>query len=423
MGASTDLAGFVASTEAPATVVRPSPRRASPGDGGSAAAGVRATIGRRVVELDGVRGLAALAVMGGHWLAVVPHRAAGPVNGPLTSGLNWLLGTPLQAFVAGGQMVILFFVLSGMVLALPRLAGRQIPYGRYLLTRALRLYPAAWAATALSALVFLVLRPHTEPGFTTWLRVQLDAPIPSAGVFHFTGLIIPFDPSRLDGPLWSLEQELRLSLLLPLLVLLVRRYHSLVVFFIAVVLIVEGTASSTVLASWAWTPVVGGCFLLGVLLARHRERLNHLWAGMSKPARRLAGLGMVLSFWIPTRFASYVFVDRLALNLIPALGACAVIVAAQGPGLRQRLRTRVPAWLGRISYSLYVVHIVVLHLLLGVRPAGLPVIDLAPAGIVLSLGLATLMQRYVEAPALALGRRTLGGFRKPARPAIPAAPC
>jgi peptidoglycan/LPS O-acetylase OafA/YrhL len=80
------------------------------------------------------------------------------------------------------------------------------------------------------------------------------------------------------------------------------------------------------------------------------------------------------------------------------------VVAAQGHGVRERLRTRVPAWLGRISYSLYVVHIVVMFLLLGALPPAVAVIDVAPAGIVLSLGLATLLQRFVEAPAIALGR-------------------
>jgi peptidoglycan/LPS O-acetylase OafA/YrhL len=359
---------------------------------------------RRLVELDGVRGLAALAVMCGHWLVAAPPSAPGPVNGVVMAGVHGLLRTPLAAFVAGSQMVILFFVLSGMVLALPRFAGTKIPYGRYLLTRALRLYPAAWAAAGLAVMVFLLV-PHAPPGATPWLRNQFDAPLPSSGVFHFVGLILPFDPSRLDAPLWSLEQELRLSVLLPLLVLLVRRYHAPVMFLIATLLIVEGTASTQMLSSWRWTPVAAGCFLFGILLARHREALNHRWAGMSALARRLIGLGILLSFWIPERYSHLGLVNRFLFNLIPALGACAFLVAAQGSGLRRRLSARVPAWLGRISFSLYVVHLVVLRLLLGLAPAGVPVIDIAPVGIAVSLGLAALMHHYVEAPGVALGRR------------------
>ena len=278
--------------------------------------------------------------------------------------------------------MILFFVLSGMVLALPRFAGKKIPYDRYLLARALRLYPVAWAAAGLAVLVFLLV-PHALPGSTPWLRNQFNAPLPSFSVFDFIGMVFPFDPTRFDAPLWSLEQELRLSVLLPLLVLLVRRYHAPVMFLVATLLIVEGTASTQMLSSWRWTPVAAGCFLLGILLARHRESLNDLWAGTSALARVLVGLGILLSFWIPERFSHLGLDNRFLFNLIPALGGCALLVAAQGPGLRRRLSTRVPAWLGRISFSLYVVHFVVLRLLLGLAP-GVPVIDIAPAGIALS---------------------------------------
>jgi peptidoglycan/LPS O-acetylase OafA/YrhL len=382
-------------------------------EGASGDSGVRGAGARRLLELDGVRGLAALSVMCGHWLVASPTVGTGPVNGPLMFVLHHLLSTPLAAFVAGSQMVILFFVLSGMVLALPRFAGRKIPYGRYLLARALRLYPAVWTAAALSVLVFVVVGPHMEHGFTTWVRLQFDGRLPSSSIFHAVGVILPFDTTRLDGPMWSLEQELRMSVLLPLLVFVVRRYHAPVVFSVAIVLIVEGTASTYVLSSWQWTPVAAGCFLLGILLARHREALDHRWAAMPKSTRRLVGLGILLAFWIPNYWSNLALIQRFLFNLIPALGACAFIVAAQGPGLRQRLSARVPAWLGRISYSLYLVHVVVMHLVLGLRPAGVGVIDLAPLGIALSLALATLMQHYVEAPGIALGRRLARPRAKP----------
>ena len=90
--------------------------------------------------------------------------------------------------------------------------------------------------------------------------------------------------------------------------------------------------------------------------------------------------------------------------LLPILGACAVIVAAQGRGMRGWLSGRVPAWLGRISYSLYLVHCVVLKLIATVWPYGGSPIALAPAGIALSLAAATILQRTVEAPAIRLSK-------------------
>ena len=133
----------------------------APKGSASSANRAQARPSRRLVELDGLRGLAALSVVCFHWLLTDPAFAIDPGSGPLTSGMNWLNETPLRALVAGPEMVLLFFVLSGMVLALPRLAGRGATYGRYLLSRALRLYPAVWAVTAIAALALLV-----EPGDT-----------------------------------------------------------------------------------------------------------------------------------------------------------------------------------------------------------------------------------------------------------------
>jgi len=72
--------------------------------------------------------------------------------------------------------------------------------------------------------------------------------------------------------------------------------------------------------------------------------------------------------------------------------------------MRAWLSGRVPAWLGRISYSLYLVHCVVLKLIATVVPNGGSPILLAPAGIAISLVLATILQRTVEAPAIKLAK-------------------
>ncbi len=68
-------------------------------------------------------------------------------------------------------------------------------------------------------------------------------------------------------------------------------------------------------------------------------------------------------------------------DLVPAVGACALVVPAQAGSLGWLLWTRLAAWLGRISYSLYLIHIVVMHLLVGLFENAMPTIDLAPVGI------------------------------------------
>jgi peptidoglycan/LPS O-acetylase OafA/YrhL len=366
----------------------------------------------RLRELDGLRGLAALSVVFYHWLLVDPSNPGGPVGGSLTSGMNWLYATPLGSLVAGPQMVLLFFVLSGMVLSLPRLSGRKVPYGRYVLIRAGRLYPAAWAAAALSGLGLLVLPMSARPGLPWWLSVTLQRPFGTAASLHFATLIGAFDPSQLDGPMWSLEQELRVSLLLPLLVFVVRRCHWSVVFAIASGLIIGGTLAVPVgTYLWAWTPAVVGCFLLGSLIARHRRWLVSAWAWIPGAGQTLLLLGVLVTFWIPAR-GTGMGIPGYLLTLIPVLGACILIVGAQVGRTRRALTRPTIGWLGRISYSLYLLHVVVLRVLVVANPLRVPLIVLAPIGIGITLLLATVMQRYVEAPALAFVRRA--NFRRAA---------
>ena len=77
------------------------PVRVEAESGASGSRDARGTGQRRVVELDGVRGLAALGVMCGHWLVAAPASAPGPVNGVVMGALNVFGHTPLVAVVAG----------------------------------------------------------------------------------------------------------------------------------------------------------------------------------------------------------------------------------------------------------------------------------------------------------------------------------
>jgi hypothetical protein len=77
----------------------------------------------RLPSLDGLRGVAALIVVVHHTLLTVPSLSVAYfLDGPAAvrgSKAWWLSWTPLHLIWAGGEAVIVFFVLSGFVLALP----------------------------------------------------------------------------------------------------------------------------------------------------------------------------------------------------------------------------------------------------------------------------------------------------------------
>ena len=74
----------------------------------------------RLDELDALRGLAALTVVGQHCLMVSPWIGGGAPPGALPPAWVGFAGLPpLAALWSGQEAVTLFFVLSGFVLALP----------------------------------------------------------------------------------------------------------------------------------------------------------------------------------------------------------------------------------------------------------------------------------------------------------------
>jgi peptidoglycan/LPS O-acetylase OafA/YrhL len=75
----------------------------------------------------------------------------------------------LPLLMGGRFAVMLFFVLSGFVLALPYFAGTSAAYGPYLVRRFCRLYPPFAFAVLVSALLCYLLGGVALPGLSDWL--------------------------------------------------------------------------------------------------------------------------------------------------------------------------------------------------------------------------------------------------------------
>lgn len=101
----------------------------------------------RLKQLDGLRGLAALAVF-------VCHSTEMMVNNPNTLRV-W---PPLRSLWDGQAAVVLFFVLSGFVLTLPYVgpSPKRVDTAPFIVRRLTRLYPAYWTAILLA--LFFSLR-------------------------------------------------------------------------------------------------------------------------------------------------------------------------------------------------------------------------------------------------------------------------
>jgi len=107
------------------------------------------------------------------------------------------------------------------------------------------------------------------------------------------------------------------------------------------------------------------CFVAGILLARHRHEAVAWFIRLGSGARALLLIAAILLFtypsWMAPAWFSHAHRHHFDDILAVTLGGCAFMVWALGSQTVARfLRGRLPQFLGRISYSLYLLHAVVL---------------------------------------------------------------
>ncbi|KQQ05632.1 MULTISPECIES: acyltransferase family protein [unclassified Rathayibacter] len=341
----------------------------------------------RFVELDGLRGLAALGV-------VVYHLTSSfSTDNPEAPAS--LIGLPYGMF--GVQ---LFFVISGFVILMT--AERAERPSDFAISRLTRLYPAYWIAVVVSIVVGALAH---VPG-TDLTPLQL--------LLNFTMvqrlLLVP----DVNGAFWTLAIEMQFYLIVLLLLVVTRCRISdrLVRVLVGAWLGLAAVAAfaAHVLAGGvdvASAPVAvrilanvtlaeyGPLFCFGMLLFLARRR------GRFEPLAVPAGLVAAVSASLLHDWTHGAVV----------LGICALFAAV---ALRDRtavLRWAPLLWLGRISYSLYILHVVVGYAILA---ALWPVVGRDAAGIaafgavlLLSWGLNALAEQRLS-PAW---RRTLTSWR------------
>jgi peptidoglycan/LPS O-acetylase OafA/YrhL len=372
----------------------------------------------RISELDAVRGIAALVVVLHHcWETLLPDQNTFPflpAHTPLTATLRiaaWINLSPLKLLFCGRAAVGLFFVLSGLVLS--RQIQANAAYGQFLVRRVFRIWvPFALVILAAAALALGLSGPLPQ---LPWINESWSVPVTWQLVAgHLLMLGIPAYVT-LDNPIWSLIHEMRISLVFPLLARLAGRgvsrllAGSVALFTLLsithltgpVIAQVHSQTGRELLHSLVDTARYCLFFVLGIVLAtrgdRITERLRQLPAARRRQLWALAFLLLAIPY-----VAGY-------LELAYALGAALLLALCMGsPRVRQWLAAPWLTWLGKVSYSLYLVHLLVLltlvHTLRGLMP--LPVIlALAVTG---SFAAAALCNRLIEMPANRLGRRLAG---------------
>jgi peptidoglycan/LPS O-acetylase OafA/YrhL len=364
--------------------------------------------GRRIVALDGLRGVAAIMVLLHHALLMLPQFAdfewfsTVPAHPSLIQFL--LLRTPLRLVWAGQERAILFFVLSGFVLSLPWLAGKPQSYGRFLLGRFCRIYPPYLAAMALAAVASVLIGGHALAKASIYFNDLGWSRMPDAGTLPSILLVLTNHHSDyINEAVWSLTWEVRVAMLFPFLMLPILRRRNSGALQVYLFLLILGPLARHFLSSHPQfaTLIADGCrytgmFVLGTVVAMNRDKIIH-----SVGHRRFAfgwpclAAGLLLC-WLPWPH----FHDEIV-----GLGAALILVAILiTEPVKNWLGKNCWLWLGKQSYSLYLIHVpvvMVITILCGGRVPVAACLSVIPISIVL----AQIFHVHVELPSVALAQK------------------
>lgn len=365
---------------------------------------------QKLAGLEGLRGLMSLWVVVSHAVTI----AALPVY--KASGVGLLLAN-------GGFAVDVFIILSGFVIAL-LITERREQFSTYLCRRAFRLFPAYLVAFVLSILIFdisvqfLNLLPWGHPKTAVRLSIFEDSmemfsyQIP-AHLLLLHGMVpesmMPSTNYAFMGQAWSLSLEWQFYLVAPFLVALIFKYSKARLLIVCGIFAVSEPAFRILFGHWNFIFASSFLFLFGIfsykLYRGLREGLisekeyvgTFLFVCCVMIVDRGVLRGWLYSIpiviWMATLFSETLSIERFKI-------------------VKKLNNSRIALFLGRISYSIYCIHMVVLYVwgyilvvLVGVESYYVYVFLVLILSFSTTMIVSKYMYEYVEAPFIKLAKR------------------
>ena len=174
-------------------------------------------------------------------------------------------------------------------------------------------------------------------------------------------------------------------------------------------MLVHGDAQSEGIARTFLTLHYTAFFIVGSVLAKHKSEIGAWFArlGIAKTSA-LAVLAVFLYSCseLARPFEPSALYPRQLQDWIAGAGACMFIPLAMNvQGFKAFLHHHTVHYLGRISYSLYLVHGTVLFTLIHFFYGRVDFLKLLPLYVVVTIALADIFYRLIEFPSMTLGRR------------------
>jgi peptidoglycan/LPS O-acetylase OafA/YrhL len=363
-------------------------------------------------RLESVRGIAAFCVAICHsmiWMPIFDDPVAGRAIWEV-HGLQAIATRLLISIVNGSAAVDIFFVLSGFVLArsLARRSISLIDWVRFVVKRAFRIFPP-YLVWLVPISAYLLWREQVGPAHALFDWVdRWKLPFAWSDAIQNASLV----STAMNPPAWTLKVEMLVGILFPGLMFVFHRNRPAVIASLILALAVVGNALATTSGERPWFYFIF-LFAIGIAAEKFGAEITRRIHGKSATLFAALSLAMIVAPGFVT------LLHRIGGDMLIGLGAALLICilaseqTCYGAGWLDSALTR---FLGRISYSFYLTHYLILYLttllvqqwtgLDAVKRWPLPIMALtAVISVAIAAPLAWVLFRVIEKPFTLLGRR------------------
>jgi len=363
----------------------------------------------RYIELDSVRGLAAVTVILHHFFLIFPAMILDTLNNSKYNLVNIVKYSPLHIFWAGHEAVIMFFLLSGFVLSLPFYNGSELKYSKYIVKRITRIYIPYLASVIIAVLCIVLFSRGNIFGLSSWFNATWNKSIDWHLFVEHLFLINHFSNGQFNPVYWSLVHEMRISLVFPLIMFFIIRWKwmyslgvSFLISFIGFLVSYKVNNTTDYFATLQYILI----FVVGALLAKHRIEIMNYFKSL---ANKLKVTLIVFSIFLYT-FGWWGHIlgplyNAFSVDFAIMIGAAIFLIFSLTSGVISNfLKTRPVNYLGKISYSLYLYHCIVLFSLIHILYNSVNIGVILLFSIILTLLVSSLAYYLIEIPSIKLGR-------------------
>lgn len=377
---------------------------------------------KRYEELDSIRGLAALSVVFAHYLNIFQSSAK-------TTLIEY---GPLRLIVAGNEAVLLFFLLSGFVLSLPFLKGRDINllnYRDFAIKRIARIYLPYLVAILLTIVCNYLFYKGSIHGLSDWFNARWSQPITLEAIIQHIIFLGEY-PKQFNVVSWSLVEELRISLIFPIIMIIVLKSNwkgifglSVALYFLSILIRVVFGSEYDPIANTIHYSVI---FVIGALIAKYKDAIINYTITLTKIKKILfvvIGLFMYTyakpSFAINIIYNIDIFYRERVDFIFTILGASMIVIMSMSiKPISKFLLNKVIKFVGKISFSLYLYHLVILLTFVNLFSTILPIGLILILSFAFSILVSTISYYYVEQPTIKLGKKIVSRLSKEKKESI-----